>query len=222
MSRSIVSRLILKDLYLLRWFSVGTTFGGLVAAALMTLSPNPIAAGGVLLICSLVILVIFLVMLGVVQERKDNVVVFVMSLPISPSQFVFSKVAANAITFLLPWSIVSAAAVTAVLVSPIPNGYVPLWVAILASIFFYYCALLGVGLNTTSNGWHAAAITVGNISVNFLIMLLFALPSVRTHGAGSAVVWTVDVVGIVATELVGGMALLALAIAIRLRHRDLI
>mgnify|MGYP003509604158 CR=1 FL=1 len=38
--------------------------------------------------------------------------------------------------------------------------------------------LLAVALTKASNGWNATAITVGNISVNFLIPVLLALPSV--------------------------------------------
>ena len=222
MSASIVRQLVLKDLHLLRSISVGTLAGGLVAAGLMAIAPTPIGPGGVLLICSLVILAIFSVMNGVVQERKDNVAVFVLSLPVSPAQYLLAKVAANAIAFVGPWAVVSAAVLTIVQRSQIPTGYLPVWAAILACVFFYYCALLGVGLNTTSTAWHATAITVGNISVNLLIMLLFSLPSVRAHGDGATAVWTADLVGIVAVQLVGGIAVLGLAVALNLRRPDLV
>lgn len=220
MSSPIIRQLILKDLHLLRWISVGTLVGGLIAAGLMTLSPYPIGPGGVLLICALVILTIFLVMNGVVQERKDKVAVFVLSLPVSPQQYVLAKVTANAVSFLVPWSIVGMAVLSVVGWSQIPNGFLPLWTAILGCIFFYYFALLAVGLNTTSTGWHAAAITVGNIAVNFLIMVLFSLPSVRAYGDGPRAVWTTDVVGIVVAEIVGGLAVLALAIYVHLRRAE--
>lgn len=222
MNPSITRHLIAKDLYLLRWISVGTLVGGLVATALMATSALPIGPGGVLLICSLVILAIFQVMNGVVQERKDNVAIFVLSLPVSPRQYLLAKVAANAIAFLVPWLLVSAAVLVVVDRSPIPNGYLPLWAAILASVFFYYCALLGVGLNTTSTAWHATAITVGNIAVNLLIMVLFSLKSVRAHGDGPTAVWTADLAALVAAELIAGLIVLALAIVLHLRRRDFV
>ncbi len=222
MNPSIVRQLILKDLHLLRWISVGTLIGGLIAAALMATSALPIGPGGVLLICSLVILAIFQVMNGVVQERKDNVAIFVLSLPVSPRRYLLAKVAANAIAFVVPWLVVSAAVLVVVDLAPIPNGYLPLWTAILASVFFYYCALLGVGINTTSTAWHATAITVGNIAVNLLIMVLFSLESVRSHGDGPAAVWTADVIGLIAAELIGGLLVLALAIVLHLRRPDFV
>ena len=55
----------------------------LVAIAIMPLGRVSAYVGGVSLICVLVILNIFLVMSGVVQERKDKVLLFVLSLPVS-------------------------------------------------------------------------------------------------------------------------------------------
>ncbi len=212
MNSSIVRHLILKDLHLTRWISISGLAGGLVAVGLMSLSPYPIGGGGVLLICALIVLNIFLVLHTVVQERKDQVSVFVLSLPVSPAQFVAAKVMANLTAFGVPWLILTLATLVTVDVSRIPNGFLPLWMAVLGYLFFYYCVLLAVGLNTSSSGWHATAVIAGNVSVNFVIMLLFSLPSVRAHGAGDAAVWTTDVATIVAAEIAGGIAALALAL----------
>lgn len=222
MNGSIVRHLILKDLYLLRWISIIATAGGLVAAWLISLSPFPIGGGGVLLICALIVLNILLVFNGVVQERKDQVAVFVLSLPVSPAQYVTAKVVANGVAFTVPWVILTAATAVAINASQVPNGFLPLWMAVLGYLFFYYCVLLGVGLSTSANGWHAVAITVGNISVNFLIMLLFSLPSVRAYGEGDTAVWTFGMAGLIAAEFVGGLAVLALATYANSRRTELV
>lgn len=222
MTHSIVRQLILKDLYLLRWISAGAMAAGVVAAGMMALSPLPMHAGGVLLICALIVLNIFLVMNGVVQERKEKVALFVLSLPVSPTQYVAAKVAANTIAFAVPWLIVTLATIAVIDVSQIPNGFVPIWTAVLSYLFFYYCVLLAVGLNTESTGWHATAITIGNISVNFLIMLLFSLRSVRIYGGGPTTVWTADMVSLVVAELLGGVAVLAIAIYIHSRRTEFV
>jgi len=222
MSRSIVRQLILKDLFLLRWISLGALAGGVVAAGLMSLSPMPIHGGGVLVICALIVLNIFLVMHGVTQERKDKVALFVLSLPISPVQYAMAKVVANVIAFTVPWAILSAAVALAIDVSQVPNGFLPLWTALLAYFFFYYCVLLGVGLNTDATGWHVAVIITGNISVNFFIGLLFSLPSVRAHGEGSVAVWTADIAGLVAASIAGGIVALAIAIYAHSRRTEFV
>lgn len=215
-----VRHLIVKDLSLMRWWMVGTVAGGLIAAWLMTLSSLPIGAGGVLMICTLIILNIFVVMTGVVTERKEHVTLFLFTFPVSRRQYVAAKVVANAIAFGLPWLVLSLAVVAAIRLSAIPDGYLPLWTALLGFVFFYYCALLGVGLNTDANGWHATAITIGNISVNFFIMLLFGVPSVQRFGNGPVAVWASDIVVITAGEMVLGVAILAVAAIVRARRAD--
>ena len=87
MNSAIIRQLVLADLYLLRWMIVGAVAGGAGAIAVMPLGRVPAYVGSVLLICVLIILNIFLVMSGIVQERKDKVQVFVLSLPISPMQY---------------------------------------------------------------------------------------------------------------------------------------
>ena len=211
MSNPAVRQLILKDLHLLRWWSVGGIVGGLTSVALMTTSALPINAGGVLLICTLIVLLIFLA-LQVVQERKDQVALFVLSLPISPVEYVTAKAIANLIVFGVPWLILTAAVAVAVRMSPIPDGYLPLWMAIMAYFFLYFGALFAVGLTRDSTGWHASAVTVGNISVNFVIMLLFSRSSVIEHGSGPVAVWTTDLPVIIAASLIGGAIALVLGI----------
>ncbi len=217
-----VRHLIAKDLSLLRWWIAGTIAGGLLAAWLMTASALPLGAGGVLMICTLIILNIFVVMTAVVTERKEHVVLFLFTFPVSRGQYLAAKVAASAIAFGLPWLVLSLAVVVAIRTSAIPDGYLPLWVSLLGFVFFYYCALLGVGLNTDSNGWHATAIIIGNVSVNFFIMLLFGLPSVQRFGSGPTAVWASDIVFVTVSEMVLGVAILAVAAVVRARRADFI
>ena len=82
MSRSVVRQLIVKDLYLTRWMVVGSLAAGGAAIAVMPLSVVSGYVSSVSLICTLVILNIFLVMSGIVQERKDKVQLFFLSLPV--------------------------------------------------------------------------------------------------------------------------------------------
>ena len=217
-----VRHLIVKDLSLMRWWMVGTIGGGLVAAWLMTLSAQPISAGGVLMLCTLIILNIFMVMGGVVTERKEHVTLFLFTFPVSRRQYVAAKVVANAIAFGLHWLVLSLAVVAAIRLSAIPDGYLPLWTSLLGFVFFYYCVLLAVGLNTESNGWHATTITIGNISVNFFIMLLFGVPSVQRFGSGPTAVWAPDILILTVGEMALGVIVLVVGAVTRARRADFI
>lgn len=222
MNRSVMGQLILKDLYFSRWLTLGSVLSGVVSVALMPMSTVAAYVGGVFLICVLVILNIMLVMNHVVQERTDKVLLFVLSLPVSVTQYITAKLTANFIAFAVPWLVLTSAAAVMIHTSHIPDGLLPFWLAVLTYLLFYYCVLLAVGLVSASKGWHAVAITAGNISVNLLIPILHSLPSVAAHRDGARAVWTSDILAILALEVLGGALALVLAIRFHSRRSDFV
>jgi hypothetical protein len=222
MSQSAMRHLIFKDLYLTRWMMVGALLAGMVALFLMPMSVVSGYVATVSLICTLVILNIFLVMVGVTQERKDKVQLFYLSLPVSTREFTVAKMLANAIAFVVPWTVLSVATVVVIDLSAIPNGAIPFWVTVLVYLLAYYFVLLAVALVTDSTGWHAATITLGNISVNFLIPFLLWLPAIARYREGPVAVWTADIVAIIAIELVVGVVALCIGVYVRSRTPDFV
>jgi hypothetical protein len=222
MSQSAVRHLIVKDLYLTRWIMVGAILAGAAALVLMPRSMVLGYVATVSLICTLVILNIFLVMVGITQERKDKVQLFFLSLPVSTGEYTVAKFAANAIAFVVPWSVLTLATIVVIDRSVIPNGVIPFWVTVLVYLLAYYFVLVAVALVTDSSGWHATTITAGNISVNFLIPFLLWLPSVASHREGPVAVWTPDIVAIIAIELVIGVVAVCLGVLVRSRTPDFV
>ena len=103
--------------------------------------------GAVSLICTLIVLNIFLVMSGVVQEKKDKVMLFILSLPVSTTQYMLAKVVANAIAFRRAVAGADRSRRSRSSMSRrLPNGVLPFWLAVLGYMLFYYCVLLGVAL----------------------------------------------------------------------------
>jgi ABC-2 type transport system permease protein len=222
MSHSVVWRLIVKDLFFLRWFMIGSIAAGAGALAIMPQGRMASYVGAVSLICTFIVLLIFLVMGAVVQERKDKVMLFILSLPVSTTQYVFAKVISNAIAFGVPWIVLTIATFVVVDRTQIPNGVLPFYTALLGYFAFYYCALLGVALLADSNGWHGVAITVGNISVNFLIPYLLSRPSVKDNIEGPTAVWSSDIFTVLGIELVLAIVALGTAIYVRTRKLDFV
>jgi ABC-type transport system involved in multi-copper enzyme maturation permease subunit len=220
MSGSVVRRLIRKDLHLWRGHVIGALAAGGASLAIMPLTPVASYVGGVAFVCVLVILNIVLVMNGVVQERKDKVQLFILSLPVSTTQYTTAKVIANALAFTVPWAVLTAAALTMIVVSSMPDGLLPFWTVLLAYLLGYYLVLLAVALATDATGWHATAITIGNVSINLLIPLLLNLPSIGAQTRRAEAVWTGDVVGMAAGALLIGAGALALAIRRRASRAD--
>ena len=222
MNRSIVWQVVAKDLFFMRWMIVGAIVAGAGALAVMPQGRVPGYVGAVSLICTLIVLLIFLVMGPIVQERKDKVLLFMLSLPISTTQYTAAKVIANVTAFGVPWLALTIGTVAVVLMSQIPDGVLPFWTAVMGYMFFYYCALLAVGLLSDSAGWHAASIVTGNISVNFLVPFLLARPSLKANIEGPAAIWSADILAIIALELVLGIVALGAAFHVRTRKPDFV
>jgi ABC-2 type transport system permease protein len=222
MSGSVVARLVRKDLFLARWTVIGALVAGAASLAIMPLTSVTAYVGGVTFVCVLVILNIVLVMSGVVQERKDKTQIFILSLPVSTAQYVAAKVVANVLAFAVPWAVLSAAAAVVIVRTAIPDGLLPFWTVLLGYLLAYYLVLLSVALCTDKNGWHATAITVGNISINLLIPYLLNRPSIATQTSSPTAVWTADVVAMTAGEVLVGLAILAVALRYRSRQVDLV
>lgn len=222
MNGSMIRRLVLTDLYLMRWTIASCVAAGAVGIGMMPLGAVFSFVGFVSFVCALVILNIMLVMSGIVQEKKDKVQLFMLSLPISTTQYTLAKLTANAVAFIGSWIVLTTAAVTVIDVSALPNGGVPFLVTVLAYVLLYYGVLVGVGLASDSTGWHAAVITFGNVSINFLIPLLLAIPSIALHRDGPVAVWTPDVVAILTVELAGTAIAIGTGLYLRCRRTDFV
>jgi ABC-2 type transport system permease protein len=222
MSGSIVGTLVRKDLYFMRGAMLAAILTGAFALALMPISRMLSYVSAVILICVLIVLNIFLVMYGVAQERKEKTMLFILSLPVSTMEYTMAKVMATGIAFGVPWLVLAAATAITIVVSPIPDGVLPYWMTLLGYLLAYFCGLLGIALLKDSAGWHAAAITIGNISVNFLIPFLLTRPSVEAYASGPVAVWSGDLVVILVVELLAGLAVLGYGIFAHARRPDFV
>ena len=222
MTLSIVPRLALKDLYLTRWIVLGSTLAGAVSLAIAPLSDTMFYVASISYICVLVVLNIFLVMSTVVQEKKDKVQLFVLSLPVSTSQYTVAKIAASVVAFGGPWLILTLASLVMIDITAVPNGLIPAQLAMSVYLLLYYCVLLAVALVANSFGAITGAIIAGNISINFAIPLIFQLPSVVASKNGPLAVWGGDIVTVILAQLAGCALALVIAFVLQSRRKDFV
>lgn len=222
MTHSILRQLVLKDLYLSRWIVIGSTVAGLAALAVAPVSQTGFYVGSVSFICVLIVLNVFLVSVGVVQERKDGVLLFVLSLPISTTQYMLAKMTANFTAFFVPWLLLSAASLVVIGTTGMPNGLMPVTLAVSLYLLCYYCLFLGVAVTTESPAWIPAVIVAGNISVNFFIPLVFQLPSAGPNVSTEVAVWGGDLIAVFIMEALFCAVALGLAFAVHARKTDFV
>ncbi|MGH7574989.1 MAG: ABC-2 transporter permease [Longimicrobiales bacterium] len=222
MSGSIIRRLVIKDLYLQWPLIVGAMLAGGVAIALLPRSETAYFVGWIALLVVLILLGVFTVVLSVIQERKDKVLLFVLSLPISTKQYVLAKLASNAAAFLGPWAILTATALAVIAVTPMPDGHMPFLAIILLWAVCYYSLLLGVALVTDSAVWTTVVIVACNIAPTFFIPALYRLPSLDGSNPAATAHWGTEVLAVLGAELALCVVAVGLGLFFHSRKRDFV
>jgi hypothetical protein len=223
MNRSIVWRLIAKDLYLYRWLIAASLLAGFLALPFSGIGSATRVIGLILFMTSIIALGIFIAMYGVLTERQSKSLLFVLSLPLSPAQYTLAKVAASLIAFLIPWLALGATAVgLAVAFDPPPDGTIPFTVAMMLFFFANFSVLLALLLITRSEYWAIAGILLTNFGVAAYMNIVSQLPGIAAHAEGPVPVWGATVLTVIAVEAAVVAISLGLAFLVQARRKDFV
>ena len=222
MSRSIVLQLVMKDLRLASPVVAGSLILGVLSLAVSPWNAVAFFVGGSALVVALVLLNIMLVTSSLMSERKEKIRVFMLSMPVSTTQYNVSKLLSSLIAYLVPAVLLTLGGVVLLLVTPLPNGFIPLFVATSVHCLFYFCVFLAFALVTDSQGWITTVIVCGNVSLSFLIPGLINLSSVGPNLPTEAIVWGTDVVTLMAVELVLAAAAVAISFVVNSRKTEFV
>ena len=223
MSRSLVWRLIAKDLYLYRWLIGGAAVAGLASLFIRGNDAGGYGLGIVLFITTIVALGIFIAMYGVLKERQDKSLLFVLSLPISTMQYTTAKISSSLIAFLIPWLLLLTT--TVVLIDTFDDtlaGRIPYTVALMGFFLSNFCMLLALLMITGSERWAIAGIILTNMSISVYISVVGRLPGIAEHLEGAVAVWSSTILTILAIEAAVSVLSVALAFYVLSHKKDFI
>jgi ABC-type transport system involved in multi-copper enzyme maturation permease subunit len=220
-STSIVWRLIAKDLYLYRWLIGIALAVGLASLFIPRLGEGPNNLTLIFLLTSVVALGIFIGIYGIMNERKEKSLLFVLSLPISTMQYTLAKAAAALIAFLIPWSILTATIVGLTLAfDPPPDGMLPTSLTMMGFFLANFCVLITLALITHSEAWAVGTILATNISVSLYMTTVPGLPGIREHLDGSIAVWSPTILAVLGFEAIVIVLALAALFFVQSRKKD--
>lgn len=214
-------KLIAKELYLYRWLLVGATGAGF--ASLLTASSGEFGfnIGFLVWLTAIIALGVMLALFGVSSERKERSLLFILSLPLSPADYVRAKLLGLLACFLLPWAALSAGAVALVLVMPgIADGLLPYTVLLCAFLLMNYAVVLCAVLHVSSEAGMGGVIVLTNMSVSLFMMGIGRIPELGAHMGAPEPVWNTAFWLLLAAELVIALIALALPLLIAARRRD--
>ena len=219
---SLVRRLIAKDLMLQRWPLTLYFVVGLVSLYLLSINASaPFNTGAVLLMSMVIITGAHLVFSTLVNERSEQTLVFVLSLPVTFRQYSHAKVCANLIGYLAVWlPLVGGMVLVIHSQAQIPNGLTVYAVILMLELLAAFVLVLSAALVTESLVWVIVLITTTNIGVSIFMHWLSSVPGINAHMNAPQAIWNQTALVIIGAELLIVLACLAATYVVQARKRD--
>jgi ABC-2 type transport system permease protein len=219
----VTRKLIAKEFHVNRWIVGGASAGGVLSILVAALGKTGFSIGALMWITTIIANGVILAIYGVMNERKERSMLFVLSLPLSIADYVRAKMLGLALCFFIPWLVATAAAVVLVLAKgDVPDGLVPYTVLLSIYMLANFLVLLCWTLHVNSEAWISAAIVLTNMGVSVYMFVVGAQPGLQKYIYGPAPVWNQTAWTILAVEL--GVIALAFTLPFFLaaRRRDFI
>lgn len=211
-TRQMIKRLILKEFQMYQKQFAAYVIGLLIGLTLIGMAKTwAFYAGGMILLVLLICVGGFAIQSSLLNERREHTLTFMMSLPLTPMTFFWSKVLANLVLYLVPFAIVLAGTAFLVLFTPLPDGIL-IWsfliYGFLATNFFIS---LGAALVLESEGWNIFVQIAVSTFVGPFMVFIGTIDAIGKKIQSNEVVLSPEALGIFALELT--VMLLALAFA---------
>jgi hypothetical protein len=216
-----VRRLILKDWYLNRWMIIAAVPAGLASLAIV-LTGKPVAFMlCIILLCMIIIGVgAQLAMATTVNERKEQTLAFVMSLPVSWREYTAAKILANLIIFLIPWLPLTAGALCVLLLPGAGHGLVPYAAIMSVEMLVTTCLIVAAGIITESQAWTTVGICCSSLGLNLLGYAFAHLRGISRYMWGAQVHWSPTAWIVLIAELLTVPLLLGVTFFVQSRKTD--
>lgn len=213
---AMTKRLILKDWQVHQKIIAGYVAGGILGLAIFGI-PHLYAfyMGAVAMLTVMIASGFHAINLTIINEKKEQTLPFIMSLPIRPIEFALAKFIANITIFIVPWLVMVFGFIFITVFGPIPNGLLPLFLLVSFFVIVNYCIVLGITMMTESEGWSIFSMVIVNLFLNPFIMLITTNPDFHSHFKSETMVWTVTASQILMAQVL----VIVISVAVVLYHQ---
>lgn len=224
MRGSVVGQLVLKDWRLYRAQILFGIAGGAIALAVVQWRREaPVLLGAICFFTALILVGHMLAIVGIVNERKNQNLAFLMSLPLSSIQYTTAKLISTLGMFLVPWlTLVTAAVLLIETRGVIPRGFIPSLLIFALFPFIGTSLITGVALVGETEGWGIAANVFCSVAYSLVWPFLVQIPGMMVNATGPKPVWNSTVLKILGVELGLIVLIMALTYFLQSRKRDFI
>jgi hypothetical protein len=229
MTASIVPQLVRKDLRL--WRGLILVFGGVnlacIAAVPLLHGRVPDFAllnlGFTLLIAPVGTLGIVLLMQTNVFEKAKSTQPFIMSLPVTRTEFTVAKMLVNVPVFGALWLMTTVAAYGfAFGLELTPRGMIPMMTMVFLGVFVAYTGILAVSLVTQSLGATILGILFFELGTSLYLWVVAYLDPIARYVFGPVAVWNPTAITIVTLQALTAVGIVVATPIIQSRRRDVV
>ena len=219
----VMRKLIAKEFHVNRYVVAGATVGGVLAVLIAALGKTGFNIGSLMWITVVIANGVMLALYGVMNERKERSLLFVLSLPLSIAEYVRAKMFGLALCFFIPWLAATVAAIVLVLAkADVPDGLVPYTVLLSVYMLANFLVLLCWTLHVNSEAWISAAIVITNMGVSIYMFVVGAQPGLQDHIWSATPVWNETAWTVLIVELCVIALAFTLPFFLAARRRDFI
>jgi ABC-2 type transport system permease protein len=224
MKVSVTQTLIRSDLQRHRNHILGSIVAGGLALALVQIGGElPTIVGAIFFFTGMIVLGCLLPVSNVINERKKQTLPFLMSLPISVTQFTTAKLLSTFGVFLIPWITLALAALSFIMGrSDIPDGVFPPIFIVMILTFIGFALIAATALVSESEGATMAATVATNTSYGLGWYLLVRNKAIREGMRSPTMVWGNEVLTVLGVELAIIAVILGITFYLQSRKRDFV
>ena len=219
----VTRKLIAKELYVNRWFVAGGAASGVISILLAATGKMGFNVGALTWLTAIIATGVMLGIYGVMNERKEHALQFVLSLPLSIADYVRAKMLGVSACFLVMWLVSSGAALLLVFwKESIPDGIAPYTVLLCVFMLANFMVVLCGSIHAQSEALTSAVIVVTNMNITLFIFLILGHPALRDHLHAPAPVWNSIFWTVLSVEIATLVVTLSLPYIVAARRRDFI
>lgn len=219
----VTRKLIAKELYVNRWFVAGGVLSGVASILIATLGKTGFNVGALTWLTTIIATGVMLALYGIMNERKEQALQFVLSLPLSIADYVRAKMLGLTLCFLVMWLASSAAVMVLIFgKQDVPDGIAPYTVLLCVFMLANFAVVLCGTLHAKSEAITSAVIIVTNMGVSIFMFTVGPMEGINKHMWGPSPVWNDTFWTVLGCELAVLVIAFTLPFFLAARRRDFI
>ena len=218
---TVTRKLIVKELHVNRLLVGVGVAAGVGSVLVASLSQTGFNIGSLVWLSTIIGMGVILSLYGIMNERKEHALEFIMSLPLSIADYVRAKMVGLALCFFITWSVSVAAALVMVFAKDsVPDGIAPYLVLLSVFMLANFGVVLCGTMFARNEGTTTVIIIVTNMGVTIFMFIVAPMQGIREFMWAATPVWNSTFWAVLGCELAVLVIAFMLPLLVVARRRD--